>query len=99
MAAASSDRALAGRAGREAPRRAEIWDELTAARTGCCWILSPVSFLPRLQISDSEEEERDRADNVVCSCPWISRRERAIVRVIHGRLGNRGVEGEHDPRA
>jgi hypothetical protein len=90
-AAASSDPALAGRAGREAPCRAEIWDELTAARMGCYWILSPGSFLPRLQISDSEEEQRGRASSVVCSCPWISRREGAVVRVIRGRLGNRVV--------
>jgi len=31
-------------------RRAGIWDALTAAPAGC-WILSPVSFLLRLQIS------------------------------------------------
>jgi hypothetical protein len=64
---------------------------------GCCWILSPVSFLPCLPISDSEEEEeRCRAGSMVCSCPWISRREGAVVRVIRGRLGNCGVGGERE---
>jgi hypothetical protein len=37
--------------------------------------------------------EARRGRSMVCSCPWISRREGAVVRVICGRLGNRGVGG------